>query len=210
MFELKVDPTLGGKEPEENIFQDKGPNEAPFGFVIMTSPQEIQQSLVRCDGSHWEMIDCFDGQSASIQHGAPGTIIQRPQGYGPGKYVVLKGLQPRLPSATQFTPGHLAHRIIVHDTIYDLTFDYNFKQQQRHYIEVGDDSKAHGHHLGKRAKVYGHLLPRLPGLSCPGAPELDDLPPCPFCGSEDDILPSIRMEVPPGLIQTPAGKHFVL
>ncbi|KAL3439807.1 hypothetical protein BJX65DRAFT_68290 [Aspergillus insuetus] len=152
-FKLKVDPTFGGSRAEENSLTDPGPEDAPFGFIVMTSPQEIQQSLDRRDGSHWEVFDCLDATTIGehtvrmtctdltensncadihLGHGALGTIIQMPPGCGPGKYAVLKHLEP---SANQSSPGHLARRGIVHDTIYDLTFDYDFKRVPR---DLGD------------------------------------------------------------------------
>lgn len=40
------------------------------------------------------------------------------------------------------------------------------------------------HGLGKRAQVYGPLVPKLDGLSCPGDIDVDDIKPCPYCSSE--------------------------
>ncbi|RDW92951.1 uncharacterized protein DSM5745_00273 [Aspergillus mulundensis] len=147
-FVLKVDPTWGGSEPEEFMILEEEPDEAPFGFVVMTSPAEIQQSLDKRDGSHWEVFDCLDATTIGEHrvrmvctdtseqsncgnihwgHGAPGTIIQMPQGCGPGKYAVVKDLSP---SVNQTLPGSLARRGLL-DTVYDLTFDYDFKRVPR-------------------------------------------------------------------------------
>lgn len=151
-FVLKVDPTWGGAEPEESMLLDKEPDEAPFGFVVMTSPAEIQQSLDRRDGSHWEIFGCLDPSTIGEHkvrmvctdhseqsnyghihwgHGAPGTIVQMPQGCGPGKYAVIKDVAP---SVNQSLPGHLVRRGLL-DTVYDLTFDYDFKRVPR---DLGD------------------------------------------------------------------------
>ncbi|KAL5040878.1 hypothetical protein BDW71DRAFT_212673 [Aspergillus fruticulosus] len=147
-FTLKVDPTYGGASPVE--FADD-PENAPFGFVVLTSPDELQVSLDRRDGSHWEVFDCFDAVTEGehtvrmmcsdlsedsnchkihLGHGAPGTILEMPKGCGPGKYAVAKSLTP---SANQTLPDHLVRRGLDEpvDTIYDLTFDYNFKRVPR-------------------------------------------------------------------------------
>lgn len=97
-FELKVDPTFGGSL---DVPFNEDPHNAEFGFVIMTSPEELQISLDKRDGSHWEVFDCFDGVSEEEQtiritcsdhsdnsncdkihlgHGVPGTILEMPKG----------------------------------------------------------------------------------------------------------------------------------
>jgi chitinase len=114
-YDLKVDPTWGGLEPDENLLLDKDPDEAPFGFIVMTSPPAIQQSLDRRDGSHWDVFDCLDattigensvrmtctnmGEDSNcdnihLGHGAASTIVQMPKGCGPGKYAVVKYMHP--------------------------------------------------------------------------------------------------------------------
>lgn len=150
-FTLKVDNTWGGEE--DGIFQET-PDYSAFGFVIMTSPIEIQVSLDKRDGSHWEVFDCFDpetqgehnvrmmctdrGENSTcndihLGHGAPGTIIQLPEGCGPGKYGVAKGLTPSL---NQTLPHHLVRRGLQEtDTMYDLKFDYDFNRVPR---DLGD------------------------------------------------------------------------
>lgn len=146
-FDLQVDPTYGGSI--DVPFQET-PGNAPFGFVVLASPDEIQVSLDKRDGSHWEMFDCFDAVTEGqhtvrmlctdqsedsncakihLGHGAPGTIIQMPQGCGPGKYAVAKSLEP---SRNQTLPRHLVRRGLSGvDTVYDLTFDYDFKRVPR-------------------------------------------------------------------------------
>jgi chitinase len=149
-FDLKVDPTWGGQR--NNPF-DADPDDAPFGFVVMVSPEEIQVSLDKRDGSHWEVFNCEDTEQTEQQHtvqmvctetgdgsnchkiqlghGVPGTILQMPSGCGPGKYAVAHSLQP---SRNQSMPGHLARRGIT-ETVYDLTFDYDFRRVPR---DLGD------------------------------------------------------------------------
>ncbi|KAL2817250.1 hypothetical protein BDW59DRAFT_166064 [Aspergillus cavernicola] len=147
-FTLKVDPTYGGASSVE--FADD-PDNAPFGFVVLTSPDELQVSLDRRDGSYWEVFDCFDAVTEGehtvrmmctdlsgdsnchkiyLGHGAPGTILEMPKGCGPGKYAVAKSVTT---SANQTLPDHLVRRGLDKpiDTIYDLTFDYNFKRRRK-------------------------------------------------------------------------------
>ena len=38
--------------------------------------------------------------------------------------------------------------------------------------------------IGKRAQVYGPLVPKLNGLSCPGDIDIDDNEPCPYCSGD--------------------------
>ncbi|TLD14866.1 hypothetical protein PspLS_10880, partial [Pyricularia sp. CBS 133598] len=47
-FDLKVDPTYGGSS---DVPFSEDPNNSPFGFVVMVSPDEIQVTLDRRDGS---------------------------------------------------------------------------------------------------------------------------------------------------------------
>ncbi|GAW17905.1 hypothetical protein ANO14919_073740 [Xylariales sp. No.14919] len=146
-FSLKVDPTFGGTN---DIPFMEDPEHAPFGFVVLTSPDELQVSLDKRDGSHWEVFDCFDAVTEGehtvrmmctdlsttsncnkihLGHGAPGTIVEMPKGCGPGKYAVVKDMQP---SANKELPHHLLKRgVEVVDTIYDLTFDYDFRRVPR-------------------------------------------------------------------------------
>ena len=94
-FKLSVDPDFGGGD------SDKDPNESSFGFFVLASPDELQVSLDKRDGSHWEVFDCFDSVSEEAQtvrmtctdhsetsncdriylgHGVPGTILEMPSG----------------------------------------------------------------------------------------------------------------------------------
>jgi chitinase len=96
-YKLSVDPTWGGKEkggsPE--------PEDASFGFFVLSSPEALQVSLDKRDGSDWEVFDCHDAVSENTQtvrvmctsdsedsncgkiflgHGVPGTILEMPAG----------------------------------------------------------------------------------------------------------------------------------
>ncbi|KAL9118258.1 MAG: hypothetical protein Q9187_005199 [Circinaria calcarea] len=149
-FKLEVDPTYGGKL--DKPFSDN-PNNAQFGFVVMTSPEELQVSLDKRDGSHCEVFDCLDAVSEEEQtvrmtcadysesstcdkihlgYGVPGTILEMPEGCGPGRYAVAKSLEI---SADQGLPDHLFKRGLGDSTVYDLTFDYDFRRVPR---ELGD------------------------------------------------------------------------
>ena len=96
-FKLVVDPTFGGQGDKG----DNEPNDASFGFFVLASPDELQVSLDKRDGSHWEVFDCFDDTSEEEQtvrmtctdtsensncdkihlgHGVPGTIVEMPSG----------------------------------------------------------------------------------------------------------------------------------
>ena len=151
-FKLKVDPTFGGTIDGPAFGDD--PHDAEFGFFVLTSPEELQVSLDKRDGSHWEVFDCFDTVSEEAQtvrmictdfsdrsnchkihlgHGAPGTIVEMPEGCGPGKYAVVKEMTE---STNQALPGHLNARDLHSSaTVYDLTFDYDFRRVPR---DIGD------------------------------------------------------------------------
>ncbi|KAJ2985874.1 hypothetical protein NUW58_g5301 [Xylaria curta] len=124
------------------------PDDTAFSFVVMTSPEELQVSLDKRDGSHWALFNCTDTDVEAEQtiqmictdisensncfkiglgHGVPGTILQMPQGCGPGKYAVAKEMKM---ARNQILPRHLpdlGHKPIV----YDLTFDYDFTRVPR-------------------------------------------------------------------------------
>ncbi|KAI9876312.1 MAG: hypothetical protein M1830_006786 [Pleopsidium flavum] len=149
-FKLSVDPTWGGKGTKG---QDD-PNDASFGFFVLSSPEELQVSLDKRDGSHWDLFDCFDGVSQEPQtirmvctdhtsmsncnkiylgKGAPGTILEMPSGCGPGRYAVAKDINI---SRNQTVPSQLAKRTPDSSlVVYDLTFDYDFKRVPR---DLGD------------------------------------------------------------------------
>jgi chitinase len=155
-FDLRIDDTWGTGHDETNDHDD--PDNAAFGFWVMTSPEEIQISLDRRDGSHWELFNCHDAASEEAQtvqmvctdfsedsncykiglgHGVPGTILQMPhnRGCGPAKYAVAVSMEP---SKNQSLPGHVRRRVAAHGitpVVYDLTFDYDWKRVPR---DLGD------------------------------------------------------------------------
>ncbi|RGP78609.1 glycoside hydrolase family 18 [Fusarium longipes] len=116
----------------------------------MTSPDELQTSLDKRDGSHWDVFDCFDSTTIGehrvrmvctdrsedsncdkihLGHGAPGTILEMPDGCGPGRYAVAKTL---VPSTNQTLPNHISRRDLdSSEQVYDLVFDYDFKRVPR-------------------------------------------------------------------------------
>ncbi|RSL60097.1 hypothetical protein CEP53_005571 [Fusarium sp. AF-6] len=150
-YQLKVDNTWGGAE---DLPFAETPEHSAFGFIIMTSPDELQTTLDKRDGSHWEVFDCHDSVSQEEQtvrmvctdrsensncdkiylgHGAPGTIVEMPEGCGPGRYAVVKELSP---SKNQSLPQHLYKRGIEEtEPVFDLTFDYDFRRVPR---DLGD------------------------------------------------------------------------
>ncbi|KEY64330.1 hypothetical protein S7711_09875 [Stachybotrys chartarum IBT 7711] len=150
-FTLKVDNTWGGAE---NIPFAETPEHSAFGFIVMTSPDELQTTLDKRDGSHWDVWDCNDAVSEGehtvrmwctdhsedsncgkihLGHGASGTIVEMPSGCGPGRYAVVKDMTP---SQNQSLPDHLLHRRATEaEPVYDLTFDYGFRRVPR---DLGD------------------------------------------------------------------------
>ncbi|KAH7322711.1 glycosyl hydrolases family 18-domain-containing protein [Stachybotrys elegans] len=146
-WSLKVDGTWGGARP--GPFAET-PEASAFGFVVMTGPDDKITTLRRRDGSHWELFDCHDAVTEGEQtvrmvcgnngddsncgkihlgHGAPGTIVSMPDGCGPGRYAVVKEMTP---SKNQSLPHHLSRRGVPEsETVYDLTFDYDFRRVPR-------------------------------------------------------------------------------
>jgi chitinase len=143
---LKVDNTWGSGRSQTG---DDEPNDATFGFVVLASPEELQVSLDKRDGSDWEVFNCNDAFSEEEQtvqiycgnadtskcdkihlgQGVPGTILEMPAGCGPSRYAVAKSM---IPSESQHYPKHLDKRTISHrPTIYDLTFDFEWTRVPR-------------------------------------------------------------------------------
>lgn len=131
------------------------PNDASFGFFVITSPSEVQVSLDKKDGSPWEVFDCFNAQSEDEQtvrmicdevdspssrcndihkgHGVEGTIVEMPAGCGPGRYAVVKSMGV---AKNQSIPHHLQNQGLRNSTtVYDLTFDYNFRRVSQDFGE---------------------------------------------------------------------------
>ncbi|KAK0736846.1 glycosyl hydrolases family 18-domain-containing protein [Apiosordaria backusii] len=147
-FDLNVDKTSASGGHDEN------PNDAAFQFVVLTSPEEIQISLDKRDGSHWDVFNCNDAVSEGehtvqmvcmdssensnchkihLGQGVPGTILQMPPGCGPGKYAVAKSMVPSpAHNHSQILPRHLSHLVSKKGVVvYDLTFDYEFRRVPR-------------------------------------------------------------------------------
>ncbi|KAK4200452.1 killer toxin subunits alpha/beta [Triangularia verruculosa] len=147
-FDLNVDKKSASSGRDEN------PNDAAFQFVVLTSPEEIQISLDKRDGSHWDVFNCNDAVSEDEQtvqmvctdssedsnchkihlgQGVPGTILQMPPGCGPGKYAVAKSMVPSAAhNHSRLLPRHLSHlRSKEGVVVYDLTFDYEFRRAPR-------------------------------------------------------------------------------
>ena len=150
-FKLEVDNTWGTGKADTG---DKEPNDSSFGFVVLTSPEELQTSLDKRDGSHWELFNCNDAVSEEeqtiqmfctdvseysnchkISTGGfvAGTILEMPPGCGPSKYAVAKSMTP---AVDQSLPERLAKRNFGHTpTVYDLTFDFEWHRVRR---DLGD------------------------------------------------------------------------
>ncbi|KAI0877792.1 carbohydrate-binding module family 18 [Hypoxylon argillaceum] len=149
-YELETDDTWGTGKAKVD---DDEPSDAAFQFVVMASPDEIQTSLDRRDGSHWELncdntndsqeaqtiqMVCTDISEDSncykigLGHGVPGTILQMPSGCGPGKYAVAVEMTK---SRNQILPRSLIRRLSHSPVVYDLTFDYDFSRVPR---DMGD------------------------------------------------------------------------
>lgn len=150
-FDIKVDNTWGDGHADTS---DDEPNDSTFGFVVMASPEELQTSLDKRDGSHWELFNCnnptdeeeqtvrmictdlSDNSNCgkiSLGHGVPGTILEMPKGCSNGRYVVAKDM---VISSDQDLPSHIAKRSFDHKpVVYDLTFDYQWMRVPR---DLGD------------------------------------------------------------------------
>ncbi|GAP85921.1 putative glycosyl hydrolases family 18 protein [Rosellinia necatrix] len=149
-YELETDDTWGTGTAKVS---DDEPSDAAFQFVVMASPEELQTSLDRRDGSHWllncenttnveelqkvKMI-CTDVSENSnchkigLGHGVPGTILQMPPNCGIGKYAVAVDMTP---SPHQILPRRVRRSLSHRPIVYDLTFDYDFTRVPR---DIGD------------------------------------------------------------------------
>ncbi|KAF8457862.1 glycosyl hydrolases family 18-domain-containing protein [Kalaharituber pfeilii] len=154
-FDLQIDNTWGDGGEDTAVSDD--PDEATFGFWVLTSPEEIQISLDKRDGSHWELFNCQkassdpDGESTVqmictdmsnesncdkiyLGHGAAGTIVGLPKGCGPSKYAVVKSLEV---SKNQTLPSHLDRRGFGYKpVVHDLTFDFEWRRVPRDFGET--------------------------------------------------------------------------
>ncbi|KAI0108573.1 glycosyl hydrolases family 18-domain-containing protein [Nemania sp. FL0031] len=145
-------------ETDKTSDSQQDPNDAAFQFVVLASPEELQVSLDKRDGSHWDIFSgcdsaigedgphtvqmvCTDFSKDStchkitLGHGVPGTILQMPVGCGPGKYAVAKDMAPAPDQNKVTLPRHLKHLPAHTPIVYDLTFDYDFTRVPR---DLGD------------------------------------------------------------------------
>ncbi|KAI1180783.1 carbohydrate-binding module family 18 [Nemania sp. FL0916] len=149
-YELETDDTWGTGKAK---VPDDEPSDAAFQFVVMASPEELQVSLDKRDGSHW-LLNCENATNTEeaqtikmictdvsedsnchkigLGHGVPGTILQMPPNCGPGKYAVAVDMAP---SPHQILPRRLRRSLPHTPVVYDLTFDYDFTRVPR---DVGD------------------------------------------------------------------------
>ncbi|GKT50966.1 mutanase Pc12g07500 [Colletotrichum spaethianum] len=144
-WDVKLDPTMGGADPtpEESTNADKN----SFGWYIMSGPEAELTSLNKRDGSHWELFDCeagamhekrhtvravctdnSDASNCGIIHkgrGVAETVVEMPEGCGPGRYAMAVSLTP---SDNQTLPHRLVKRNpqLADAYVYDFTFDYDF------------------------------------------------------------------------------------
>ncbi|KFX92564.1 hypothetical protein V490_05317 [Pseudogymnoascus sp. VKM F-3557] len=151
-FDLQVDNTWGDGVADTSDAND--PDDSTFGFVVITSPEELQVSIDKRDGSDWEVFGCNDAVTEEAQtiqmfctdiseksncykislgHGVPGTILELPKGCGPSRYAVAKSM---VPAKDQSLPKRLEKRNYgFKPVIYDLTFDFEWMRVPR---DLGD------------------------------------------------------------------------
>ncbi|OBT39681.1 hypothetical protein VE00_09135 [Pseudogymnoascus sp. WSF 3629] len=151
-FELQVDNTWGDGIADTSDAND--PDDSTFGFVVITSPEELQVSIDKRDGSDWEVFGCKDAVTEEAQtiqmfctdisetsncykislgHGVPGTILEMPKGCGPSRFAVAKSM---VPAKDQTLPKRLEKRNYgFKPVVYDLTFDFEWMRVPR---DLGD------------------------------------------------------------------------
>jgi len=81
-----------------------------------------------CENEDNPVSNCHD---IHLGHGVPGTILEMPNGCGPGRYAIAKSFDK---SENQSLPHHLNKRGLS-GTVYDLKFDYDFRRVPR---DLGD------------------------------------------------------------------------
>ncbi|KAH6655547.1 hypothetical protein BKA67DRAFT_240673 [Truncatella angustata] len=138
----------------ENTYTDD-PNKEPFAWTIMVGAKEDVQSLRRRDGSHLEAFDCptpaaddFSTQTLKLvclsdksDHNCEdimlgtvkGTIVRLPEDCGPDEWVRAVSFQPL---ENHPIPSHLVKRAPENANIYQLRYDYNFRQLRRDGGEI--------------------------------------------------------------------------
>jgi chitinase len=60
--------------------------------------------------------------------GVKGTVVEMPEGCGPGRYAVAVSLEV---AKHQKLPGHLERRGLTNAVVHEFTFDYNFGQFEK-------------------------------------------------------------------------------
>ncbi|KAK4128908.1 glycoside hydrolase family 18 protein [Parathielavia appendiculata] len=148
-----VDTDFSLETDKSSASGDDDPNEAAFQFVVLASPEELQVSIDKRDGSHWDVFGCDDAvtegehtvsmvctdfsensncHKIGLGHGVPGTILQMPPGCGPGKYAVAKSMEPAPgDDHAKLLPRRLTHLAPRKPVVYSLTFDYDFARVPR-------------------------------------------------------------------------------
>jgi chitinase len=145
-WNIELDSTMGGQEAP-NPSSDE--NDNSFGWHIMSGPSDEITSLVKRDGSHWEVYGCdtekHEGRQTAKMvctdesedsncnvirsgRGVAETVVEMPSRCGPGKYAMAVSLEP---SESQDMPTHLRKRGLKNPVVYDFTFDYDFTPLQR-------------------------------------------------------------------------------
>ncbi|OBT89371.1 hypothetical protein VE02_01453 [Pseudogymnoascus sp. 03VT05] len=154
-FELRVDNTWGDGIADTSDAND--PDDSTFGFVVITSPEELQVSIDKRDGSDWGVFGCNDAVTKeaetiqmfctdiseksncykiSLGHGVAGTILEMPKGCGPSRFAVAKSM---VPAKDQTLPKRLEKRNYgFKPVIYDLTFDFEWMR-----VVAGGSITAH-------------------------------------------------------------------
>lgn len=151
-YDLDVDDTWGTGTSKTHDDGDD-PGDAAFNFVVLASPEDLQVTLDKRDGSDWDFLNCHEldqetEEEQTVQmvctdvsessnchkiglgHGVPGTILQMPRGCGPGKYAVAKSMTPARIQDRRLLPRRL--RDLEHEpVVYDLVFDYDFTRVPR-------------------------------------------------------------------------------
>lgn len=178
---------IGSDKTAPNSDAKSKDKNAAFGFFVMTSPTELQVSIDKKSGSHWEVFDCkepekdqqtikmFCNHDADVTncgdvhrgHGVPGTILEIPKGCGKGRYGVAVGIAK---SADQNIPKSI--KIRKRDgapppIVYDMKFDYDFSRVPRDSVHGKTqwrlDYSNVGGYWDKIVASPGHAASRLKG-----------------------------------------------
>lgn len=149
------------------------------------------------DGSHWELFNCHpttekrqtvqaictDTSSESNCHdvfedGAEHTVIEMPDGCGPGRYAMVVSLA-RSQNYSIILPRHLEGRRGIDRRVYDLTFDYDFTAVNKRAstnvlmrIDYSDDPGYWEKVVGMLSLLNSYLNSHV-GHSCPRQPKTE-------------------------------------